>query len=54
MNLPIHRHGSGETLFQRHAQALTTGMSSHRDMSAGVRSSCFTVQLRGATRPSLT
>jgi len=24
MNLPIHRYGWGEALFQRHSQALTT------------------------------
>lgn len=49
MNLPIHRFGSGEALFQRHAQALTADMSFHRVMSAGVHSSCFIVQLRGAS-----
>lgn len=32
MNLPIHRYGSGEAVFQRHAQSLTTGMSFHRVM----------------------
>jgi hypothetical protein len=49
MSLPIHRYGSGEALFKKHSQALTTGMSSHRVMSAGVRSSSFIVQLRGAS-----